>query len=385
MDWVTIVGKLAEYYFQREGAKKEEDNINRILNHVSEEIDRVIHHLEDMQLDEFTGRLKGLRDNFREYKPIPENETALEMMRFHSNELLGEVATKTEKGRDPEQNIILGSLLFATTFSRALILAERKHTFNINMDNDIALMMQESINIFQKLGIVHWEIIIAPIDQKWKERNYYVTPGSTDLGTGPCRGSLPYDEGLNYLKECDKAPELYEQMQSEHRWTGMYAEYQKKCLNAIQRINGMKISMTDIKTQFRCKNSKLLPIPSGFVQPNDKLVIGNDKNGSYSNPSFFWDFDNIAAGMQVTFQASIKSESETNRTSEVVIWELGENVHTNASTGPFPISTSWSNSSISYKKVEDLSIVRAEVYWHDQEEVNIMVDRDASWLQSSWE
>ena len=374
MDYIAVAGKIVEAYNERQRAQKDEANILRILGHITTEINRVIDHLENMKMLEFTGRLRALQSNLKEYKPNDNFKNSLEIMRLTSNDLLNEIYAMAEKGKDIEQNKALAAMVFSTLYARALILSELKITFGINMDNDIVDMMQNKMEIYNSFKALHYTKIIEPLTKVWKEKN--LPPIGTVIGIGPCFFPSNDFDG-NYSRTCDKDPKLYDQIQSEMSWINLYANYGNNCLKTIQRITGMKMKLSvNRPTDYRCKNHKF---------QSNNWVLGNDKNGDYSNPSVLWDFDNIAAGMQVTFQASIRSEGDINRLSEIVIWELGENVHTNTSSGTIQSSTVWSSPKIAYKKVEELSVIRAEVYWHDQEETNQIIDCNVSYVQSSWE
>ncbi|CAH1208239.1 hypothetical protein PAECIP111891_03181 [Paenibacillus allorhizoplanae] len=386
MDWIAIAAKIVEAYNQPKSAQKDEANILQIINHITSEINRVIDHLKSLKMTEFTGRVQGLQDKLREYKPKNDeqgiNKTTLILLKDSSGDLLGEIISYAETGQDTEQNKALAALIFTTLFARAFILAEFKYTFETNMDDDIVKMIQDKMSIFDKLFGFHYLQKIAPIKKQHEEKN--LPRPSLVVGIGPCGTATPYDLGGNYHRECDKAPELYDQIQSDQASISLYGEFKKQCINAIQRINGMKINLSEKKPDFFCNNHKFLPINNGLIQPDIKWVLGNDKNGTNNSPSIFWDFDNIAAGMQVTFQAVTKSEGVVNRLSQIAIWEIGENVNTNVSSGKAPSNTDWASPMISYKKVEELSIIRAEVYWYDQEEIFQIVDSKASWVQSSW-
>ncbi|MGG3452566.1 hypothetical protein GNP92_13220 [Paenibacillus timonensis] len=116
--------------------------------------------------------------------------------------------------------------------------------------------------------------------------------------------------------------------------------------------------------QYRCKNHSL---ESGVI------VQGNDRDGQYSNPSIHYDLMNLPENTTIHFYSKTRADKEINRIGEIVIWELGsENVP--VSSGQFKVSIDWNVNKVVAIKKEPNSNIRCEIYWHDNEEVNTIVD-----------
>lgn len=126
------------------------------------------------------------------------------------------------------------------------------------------------------------------------------------------------------------------------------------------------INLKDVKNDISFRGSNY------FLE--DDKIQGNDKDKKYENPSFHYDISELPKGTEITFNAKMCTEKPYQRTGELVIWELYNNGKNG--TPPFIFNENWQSQSISYTKQEDDTLIRVESYWHDNEDVNTILNLD---------
>ncbi|MEH7536365.1 hypothetical protein COE82_18435 [Bacillus wiedmannii] len=125
-----------------------------------------------------------------------------------------------------------------------------------------------------------------------------------------------------------------------------------------------KFSLKEVKDHIGFRGSNYL-IEGDFLR-------GNDKNGNHNQPSFYYDIVNLPVGTEVSFSAKMRTERSLQRVGLVVVWELP--INQNNGTEPFNYNDNWLIQSTTYTKKEHDTAIRVEVYWHDHEEIDTILD-----------
>ncbi|KZD43478.1 hypothetical protein B4083_0878 [Bacillus cereus] len=115
------------------------------------------------------------------------------------------------------------------------------------------------------------------------------------------------------------------------------------------------------------------------VRIADYYVRANDRDKKFSQPSFYYDMGGFTEGTIVRFKPALRSETNvSDRKVQVVIWELGDDIKVNSVTSRLPLGTSWQTFEVSHTKQRRNSIIRLEVYWHDNIESDIILNEGAT-------
>ncbi|MEB9552870.1 hypothetical protein P4J60_29670 [Bacillus cereus] len=109
----------------------------------------------------------------------------------------------------------------------------------------------------------------------------------------------------------------------------------------------------------------------------DRQVLAvNNKGGDKPNPSFYKRISGIYGGVELSFDVTMKS-LKPGRQVELAIFEtdLINGKLLNEKREQIELSTDWSNHSISLPaKLQDTSVIDFEVYWFDNEDLDILVN-----------
>lgn len=116
---------------------------------------------------------------------------------------------------------------------------------------------------------------------------------------------------------------------------------------------------------------------TSYVLEGD-IIKGNDKDRNHNQPSFYYDFRGLPKGTEIKFSPKMRTESPFQRVGLVVIWELQLRQRNESET--FNFNENAQTQSVTYTKQDEDSVIRLEVYWHDNEEVNTILELNESMI-----
>ncbi|MGZ0131879.1 hypothetical protein ACXKZH_07145 [Priestia megaterium] len=138
---------------------------------------------------------------------------------------------------------------------------------------------------------------------------------------------------------------------------------------AADLLRGTTVTKTvhfkDVKDNlgFRCVNH--------VVEGN--TLKANDNKNSDRDPSVYYDLT-VPKDTEVTFTVSVKTEAATDRSVKVGVWELSGDTKINQFSEKQNIDQDWKTFNASYKTTMDKSVLRAEIYWYENDATNTIID-----------